>query len=139
MAYSPTTWVDDVTPVSATKMNKIEQGLVSAHRDAIDGVATLTFTDVNGQTSQTQSMYIGLGHSRVDLMLRDAAQDDQKYVIAIHNGDTFFQPTSNAFIRSTSIFGTTFSDDTKIINAGTGVEVYLVQFIAVQKTDILAE
>jgi len=27
MAYDPTTWVDDVTPVSAAKLNKIEQRL----------------------------------------------------------------------------------------------------------------
>ena len=30
MAYDPTIWVDDVTPISATNMNKIEQGIFDA-------------------------------------------------------------------------------------------------------------
>jgi len=32
MAYDPTIWVDDVTPVSALKMNKIEQGIADGEK-----------------------------------------------------------------------------------------------------------
>ena len=45
MAYIKTTWADDVTPISAEKMNKIEQGILDAvpktEKGVANGVATL--------------------------------------------------------------------------------------------------
>jgi hypothetical protein len=33
MAYTKTNWQDNVTPVSATNLNKIEEGIANAHTD----------------------------------------------------------------------------------------------------------
>ena len=45
MPYTKTNWIDDVTPISATNMNKIEQGIFDAipltQKAAANGVASL--------------------------------------------------------------------------------------------------
>ena len=45
MAYIKTIWADDITPISATNLNKIEQGvsnsLPKAEKGVVNGVATL--------------------------------------------------------------------------------------------------
>ena len=41
MSYTPTLWVDGETPVNATNMNKIEQGIVTLERDFNNAKGTL--------------------------------------------------------------------------------------------------
>ena len=56
MAYTKTTWVDGVTPVNASNMNKIEQGIydVSPINEGTNGqVLTKTENGAEWKTSQT--------------------------------------------------------------------------------------
>lgn len=39
--YPKTTWVDDVTPMSAANMNKIETGIDDAHTEIENHVSTM--------------------------------------------------------------------------------------------------
>ena len=36
MSYNPTTWVDGETPINASNLNKLEQGLKEVSEQAID-------------------------------------------------------------------------------------------------------
>ena len=52
MPYTKTTWVDDVTPISATNMNKIEQGIFDstwekiAEQILVNGVSEISFSAI---------------------------------------------------------------------------------------------
>ena len=50
MAYDPTIWTDDVTPISATNMNKIEQGLFDALPSAAIVDPTINDDETTGKT-----------------------------------------------------------------------------------------
>lgn len=58
MAYTKTTWVDKVTPLSAQNMNKIENGIAELFTNIIPFIAGTTLTsgyDLNN--AETQGFY----------------------------------------------------------------------------------
>lgn len=71
MTYGKTTWIDEVTPISAANMNKIEQGIADAHANytAADVLAKLVTVDGNGSglDADTVKGYVPLNASGGEL------------------------------------------------------------------------
>lgn len=64
---SPGTVIEPGTHVSATKLNKIEQGIVASNT-WVSGESTLAYTSFNGQTSQTQALDLGADYNHIEIL-----------------------------------------------------------------------
>lgn len=50
MAYNKTNWQDDVTPLSATNLNKMEQGIADAHAHLSETMPHIFVDSGDGKT-----------------------------------------------------------------------------------------
>lgn len=111
MAYTKTTWTDDVTSLGPTNLNHMEQGIYDAHQ-AIDNVYTKSETDSSAQVTSKINTALGSYYPKTDTYSK--TETDTKFYSKTEV-DAEFVPASNGVTKDMFFL---LEDSVNAVNSG---------------------